>query len=578
MHDSQARAWLSLQREMLPGTVQALVLARTGEADRLALLARWPESGELASEAIQGAQQALAQNGPVVLTPRDGGTLTWLACPVRVGRKTVAAAAFAVDSAPGDPRETLVPALRSGCAFLGLLLARDGAELAGPALLARAFSHDELQTVALAVTSDLARQLGCERVSLGLRRDGALRVVALSDQGRFSERSPLVRAIATAMEEALERKPAVVFRSGDEEAEAELPRHHRLSAEGGCDELCSVPLLHRDRAVGALTLERTERPFDAAQVAFLQSLVPVLAPMLALRQTSELPWPRRLRAAVADGAQRLAGPPGQRNRVALGAAVAVFALLVLARAEHRVAADASIEGHVHRAVVAPYDGYVESAAASAGDVVETGQVLATLQQRDLQLEHLKRTSEREELVNQYNRALSQLDHAEAKVFLARKAQTDAELELLDEQLARTRLTAPFDGVVVTGDLSRSLGAPVQQGELLFEVAPLEGYRVVLQVDERDIAGVAKGQEGLLTLTALPSEKLPFTVEKVTPVSSVADGRNVFRVEARLEGAEDALRPGMAGVAKVGIGRRNLVWIWTHPLLDWLRLQLWAWRP
>ena len=65
-------------------------------------------------------------------------------------------------------------------------------------------------------------------------------------------------------------------------------------------------------------------------------------------------------------------------------------------------------------------------------------------------------------------------------------QAEAQIALLDEQLARTKVVAPFNGVIMKGDLSQSLGSPVEHGQVLFEVAPLESYRVIVQVDERDI--------------------------------------------------------------------------------------------
>jgi multidrug efflux pump subunit AcrA (membrane-fusion protein) len=154
----------------------------------------------------------------------------------------------------------------------------------------------------------------------------------------------------------------------------------------------------------------------------------------------------------------------------------------------------------------------------------------------------------------------------------------AELELIDAQLERTRLVAPFAGVVVRGDLSQSLGTPVKRGDLLFEVAPLDGYRIILKVDQRDIAEPAPGQHGQLALAALPGETLPFTVERITPVSIPEDGRNYFRVEAHLDEPLPGLRPGMEGVAKIEVGARNIVWIWTHGLVDWLRLSTWSWLP
>jgi hypothetical protein len=35
---------------------------------------------------------------------------------------------------------------------------------------------------------------------------------------------------------------------------------------------------------------------------------------------------------------------------------------------------------------------------------------------------------------------------------------------------------------------------------------------------------------------------------------------------------------MEGVAKVEVGERKLWWVWTHTLVDWLRLATWRWLP
>jgi hypothetical protein len=114
--------------------------------------------------------------------------------------------------------------------------------------------------------------------------------------------------------------------------------------------------------------------------------------------------------------------------------------------------------------------------------------------------------------------------------------------------------------------------------VLFELAPLDGYRIVLRVDERDIAYVTPGQHGELAVSAMPGERFPFTVTSVVPVNVAQEGRNVFRVEARVEGDPGRLRPGMTGVGKVDIDERNLTWIWTRTGIDWLRLKLWSLLP
>ena len=114
--------------------------------------------------------------------------------------------------------------------------------------------------------------------------------------------------------------------------------------------------------------------------------------------------------------------------------------------------------------------------------------------------------------------------------------------------------------------------------MLFTVAPLDAYRVILQVDERDIGRVKEGQHGNLVLSGIVDKPLRFTIEQITPVSTAEKGRNFFRVEAKIKEHTDLLRPGMEGIGKIAVNRQKLIWIWSHRLLDWLRLTFWSLWP
>ena len=258
--------------------------------------------------------------------------------------------------------------------------------------------------------------------------------------------------------------------------------------------------------------------------------------------------------------------------------VALVAYLSIATGQYRVAATAVLEGTVERVAVAPEDGYVATAAVRPGDVVKQGQELATLDSKDLELELVQRTSQREQYAKEYREALAKFERAQVSILRARIEQADAQIALLNEQLARTQILAPFDGVIVSGDLTRTLGSPVERGQVLYKIAPLNDYRVVLEVDERDFSDVAVGQTGNLALAAAPNDRLEIVVNKITPVSTPQDGSNFFRVEASLADPPKFLRPGMQGVGKVDIGERRRIWIWTHRIVNWLRLSLWSWWP
>src|SRR5690606_28774367 len=115
--------------------------------------------------------------------------------------------------------------------------------------------------------------------------------------------------------------------------------------------------------------------------------------------------------------------------------------------------------------------------------------------RELSLERLRWVTERQQHQFEYDRALAAQERANINIVRSQIEQADAQIRLIDEQIARTRLVAPFDGLVVAGDLSQRIGASVTRGETLFELSPLSGYRVVITVGERDVGTLAAGQPG-----------------------------------------------------------------------------------
>jgi len=252
------------------------------------------------------------------------------------------------------------------------------------------------------------------------------------------------------------------------------------------------------------------------------------------------------------------------------------AVLAFATTTYRVTAKVTIEGVVQRAVVAPYQGFIAESRIRAGETVRQGQVLARLDDRDLKLERARWASEAEQMSRRVRQSAATQERSAMAIASAQEEQARSQLALVEERLSRATLVAPVDGIVVTGDLSQLLGSPVEQGKLLFEVAPLDAYRVILNVDERDIGELWVGQQGELLLSGMPYQRLPFTVRNVTPVSNAQDGRNFFRVEAQLEQRTLRLRPGMEGVGKVHVGERKLLWVWTHSFVEWVQLTLWRW--
>jgi len=304
----------------------------------------------------------------------------------------------------------------------------------------------------------------------------------------------------------------------------------------------------------------------------------MIGPVLEIRRRDEQTLLQRITGLARRSLSTIFGPAHIVLKLTTASLLLCLTFLSLTPGDYRITGTARLEARTQLAVVASQDGYIAEANVRPGDIIHKGDTLGSLDDKDLKLQSQKWSSQLDQTQKEYRKALAKHDRSGASIIKAKKLMAEAQLSLVNEQLSRTRFTAPFDGLVVSGDLSHALGSPVERGQVLFTVAPLEAYRVLLKVDERDIGRVQEGQRGNLVLSGMPASPMPFTVEKITPVSVVEEGRNYFQVEAKMDVETDLLRPGMEGVAKITAGRQKLIWIWTHRLVDWLRLTFWSIRP
>jgi RND family efflux transporter MFP subunit len=321
----------------------------------------------------------------------------------------------------------------------------------------------------------------------------------------------------------------------------------------------------------------TSSNFKRDEISTLENIASLLGTIIHLKANEGNSWFAHLKSDVAHWKERHLNSADIALKLGLLGFLAFIIVLLFIPIQHNISAPARLEGSIQRALVAPEDGFLQHSYVRPGDQVKANQVLAELADQDLLLEKRRWQSEFAQYENAYGASLAQSDRAQMVINQSKAESARSQLILAEEKLLRARIIAPFDGVIIKGDLKQSLGAPVQRGDILLTIAPVAEFRLMVEVDERDISAVKVNQVGKVSLTSLPDKAFPFYVKRITPAATSKEGRNFFEVEGALKTNNlIALRPGLEGVAKISVEKRSSFWILTHRITDWAKLTLWSW--
>jgi len=440
--------------------------------------------------------------------------------------------------------------------------------------LAEVNAQTRYASSALALCNSLASRLQCQRVSLGWFEKGFIKLQGISRTERFDPKMDAVVAIEKVMEEALDQDDEILWPTP--EHYALVNRDHAVFAKANqSTSVCSIPLRIESKVVGVLTLERAEGEFSLTELQQLR----LVGDQVVNRLSDLKRRDRWLGARLAeDVREKFAGFMGPEHTwmKATGIAIAIIlAILFLVRPNYRVEANYILRSEEVRYVSAPFNGYLEEVLVRPGDVVKAGQVVLRLNRDDLLLEEAAATAEMSRYQRESEKARAANQLAEMRVAQSQLEETRARLSLVKYRLTRSEIRAPFDAVVVEGDLRNRVGAPVEQGEALFRLARTDKLYIEAEVNERDVHEVLGKETGEIAFVSQPHKRYPVKIERLEPAATAKEGKNVFLVRCEVDGTpEEWWKPGMSGVCKLNVGNRSLMWIITHRTVDFLRMWFW----
>jgi membrane fusion protein (multidrug efflux system) len=213
-------------------------------------------------------------------------------------------------------------------------------------------------------------------------------------------------------------------------------------------------------------------------------------------------------------------------------------------------------------ILAEAEGRVARVFVEEGDRVARGQVVATLDPQDariaLEMATVREANSRlawergRDLSGQQLLAREAMDKLTMEHDLARQERAEAEW-----RLSKTTIRSPFAGVISQRLVQE--GQHVGPGDELYQVTDREPLIARIYLPERDLAGLAEGQDVRLTLNARPDVRFSGRIRQINPVVDTATGTVKVTVEAVKP--PEAVRPGSfvtVGVVRETRGRAVLL--------------------
>lgn len=462
-----------------------------------------------------------------------------------------------------------------------------------------------LKPTAYTIVNESRRLVGCDRVSLVLRRGRQFRLVAASGVETVHRRSTAAGHLQALASGVAACRQAVWY----PDRASELPPDLETILEAYVDQahvrwMACIPLADPERdepaaddLPGLLIAER----FDAlADPEFAERLTAVCSPAaVALRNAIDhesLPLLPLVRA-VRRTARYLRWEQLPRTVLVLVVVAVITGALFLVPADFSIPARGELQPVTRHQIFAPEDGLVVTLPQASGPV-RRGETLVELSNPKLEQSYAevlaKRRTTEEQLaaVRAARRRPEPAGRTDQRHELSAQEQQlqerlvglERQAELLDQQQRRMTVTSPIDGEILTWDLERLLASrPVQRGERLMTVADLKGsWRLELRIDDRQVGHVLAAQQDSETplrvsfmLAADPNTRHRGRLGSMSSSIQVdeANQASLFVLAPLDDGHVPEARPGASVVARIHCGRRAIGYVWFRQVIEAVQSRL-----
>ena len=223
-----------------------------------------------------------------------------------------------------------------------------------------------------------------------------------------------------------------------------------------------------------------------------------------------------------------------------------------------------------------------------GDNVKTGQLIAVLENPEVEADARAATAEL--ALASSSLRLNQDDPASGKSAQAarERLRLQKELSVAERNLDSLQIRAPFDGVIATADIHQRVGQYLAAGDELCRVSDRHTMKARILVPDREFGDVRPGAVVKVKLLPYALRTYVGRVDQILPAAAadvpVSQTQKLMRLGQELTNhiavvmefpnPDGSLIAGMTGTAKITTKSRPLGFQFLRTAWHWLRSQIW----
>lgn len=472
--------------------------------------------------------------------------------------------------------------------------------------------EDSTQFIASTTVNDGRLVIGCDRAAICLQNGSQSVVKAISGQSEINHRSNLIRSVSELADQVMVSGERLTYSGKLDGVPPQVEQCLiQYVSESGSTSLEVIPLFQPQPKSDSQSKQKKPVVIGALVTEYLseQSAKPnfEVAEKVATHVSHAIHHSLAHERVFLLPARRLVGkllnmPEKSTKQKYMWALMtltfAIFALALIPY-PYRVEAEGKLVPMEQSRVFAPHNGEVIELLVHGGQHVKKGQTLLKLHNDQLTMRRIhmqNEFSEQQQVLLALQAERDQFAGAsrEEQIRLqGRIAKTFTEVEglkqrlaAIDRELAKSTVTAQFDGTVATFDLEKLLrGRPVERGQILMEIMKEDGdWQLELEVPGYRMGHIQNQQKAKKTieipvsfvLQTMPEKTFDATLHEMsTRTLEREDGSVVVKVHAKVNDAMIEGRTVEAEVmSRIECGNSTLFYVIFGDVIESMKRTFW----